>query len=111
MKRKFNESEDMLEPETPYDFIDGNEDEDNEDDEQSDVIDEALWSLMDELIAGGNSEKDAEKLVKEMVERLVKEEQIYDMPEYESDDGTKAMWINTAIPKIRFYLRQNGEII
>lgn len=76
-----------------------------------DMIDETIWGLMDELVAGGNSESSAESLVQGAIDKLVKDEIIPPIPEYDEPDGVKAAWCTRAVSEIKNYLRQKGETL
>lgn len=108
MGKRLKEEEPSV-PETPADF--GSETELTSQDEQIDIIDEAVWGLMDEVIANGFSEDQAEKKVRSAVEKLVKDELITDLPEYSATDGNKARWIANAVPSVRNWLALKGDLI
>jgi hypothetical protein len=81
------------------------------DDDQSDIVDESIWGIMDEVIAFGYSEAIAEKKVRDAIEKLVKDEIISEVPEYDEPDGVKSAWISNSLPRVVNYLRMQGDIL
>lgn len=79
--------------------------------EQVDIVDEAVWGIMDEVIAFGFSEAQAEKKVNDTMDKLVADEVIPDVPELDDHDGEKAAWIARAVPSIKYQLRLQGDIM
>jgi len=80
-------------------------------DEQHDLVDEAIWGVMDEVIAFGHSESAAEKRVRDAIDKLVKDEVVSETPEYDEPDGVKSAWISNSLPRVKNYLRMKGDIL
>lgn len=80
-------------------------------DDPVDIVDEAIWGMMDEVIAFGYSESAAETKVRDAIEKLVKDEVITEVPEYDETDGVKSGWIANSLPRVKNYLSMKGDIL
>lgn len=109
-KRRLSESD----IETPNDY--GKEvamtpPESTDEAQKSDIVDESIWGVMDEVIAFGYSEAAAEKKVRDAIEKLVKDGIISEVPEYDEPDGVKGAWISNSLPRVTNLLRMKGDIL
>lgn len=78
------------------------------DEEDPDVVDDALGKLMDMLVASDYTEESAEEAVFDAIATLINDGSISDTPDAMADDAEKAEWILNSVPKIKSRLKELG---
>ena len=76
--------------------------------EEYDMIDSAIEGVISELEAAGYSDEDAEEAVYDAMSDLIDASEIDDTPDMDQEAELKALWVQTAIPKIKNRLQEMG---
>jgi len=79
-----------------------------EEEEKPDVIDEALFDMLEELIAVDDDDEEfedrldgASSIMFQVIGELVDEEEILEVPDDGETDGAKKKWIDESLPIIK----------
>ena len=76
--------------------------------EEVDMVDEAIEGVIGELEKAGYSEEDAEEAVYDAMSDLIDAEAIDDTPDMDQEAEVKALWVQTAVPKVKDRLKEMG---
>jgi hypothetical protein len=74
-------------------------------------LEKGLAEIVGDVMAYGYSAKQADKMIKDAMEELMKTKVISTVPTEKDTDGQKAMWLNMARPRIVAHLKLTGKIL
>jgi hypothetical protein len=77
-------------------------------DDQPDIVDNAIESLMDMLVSADYEEESAEEAVFDAIATLIDDQSITDTPEADASSEEKTMWVTNSVPKIKSRLKELG---
>lgn len=74
-------------------------------------VEQGLASIFADIAAHGKSDSQAKKIMNDAIQELIGQKVIDEIPNEQSSDGEKAMWLNHASPRIFAYLQLSGILM